>query len=202
MWSVPYAGSSTLNKILIADIDYAKSPWTVVDMEAVSFGRYENATEYSWSTLPFSEWASWGWDSWRSSDGAEDAGFDCCAGYDGRMFAMNSSRLDDGVEYESYIVFETDMTSKNGALPVYKRLHKIQVYTRDKGTGSVQIEVKRDLEAEWQDAGEFDLSSGNEINVSVVPMDFRAKTFKVKFSSVYDYEIIGFILWYVPLGDR
>jgi hypothetical protein len=202
LWSVPYAGSTTLNKILIADIDYNKSPWTIVDMEAVSFGRYEISNDYAWSTLPFNEWASWNWESWRTSEGAENAPLDCVAGYDGKIYQMNASRLDNGEEYESYIVFETDFSSKSGALPQFKRLLKIQAYTRDKGTGSVDIQVKRDLEENWQDAGSFNLNSGREINISIVPMDYRAKSFKIKFSSTFDFEIVGFVCWFIPTGAR
>lgn len=202
IWSIPYGGETTLNKLLIADIDYSNSPWTVIDMVVLSFGKFELYNGYNWDNLPYPDWSSWVWDSWRGADGFSESTFDCCSDYDGNIYQMNASRLDNDEEYTSHIVFETDMSNKKGALPVFKRLLKIQVYTRDKGTGDVRIDIKRDLEAEWQSGGSFDLYGGKDINISIVPMDFRAKTFKIRFSSEYDFELIGFVLYYSPLGDR
>jgi hypothetical protein len=170
-------------------------------MECYSFGGYEVVSNYDWSTLPYEEWASWAWASWKANDGSTGTEFDVCTDSQGYVYRMNDSRLDDGEEYESYIVFETDLAQK-GALPFYKRLLKIQFYTRDSGSGTLDVSIKRDLETEWVSAGAVALGGGRDINTTVLPVDFRAKTFKVKVSSTYDFQLVGMVFWFQPMGDR
>ena len=202
MWSVPYAGSETLNKIFIADIDYADSPWTVIDMIATSFGKYEIGTDLDWSTLPFDDWSSWNWESWLSAEGSADTAIDCCSDTEGYVYQMNASRLDNGEEYTSYIVFETDFSNKKTTLPFYKRLLKIQFYTRGAPGGTVKVEVKRDNEDSWYDAGDFTLTADREINIIDFFLDRRAKSFKIKLSTEFDFELIGYVPWYMKAGER
>lgn len=203
LWAIPYAGETTLNKVLIWDMDNAPRPvWTVADMDVTCFGFFRLTEDYSWSNLPYDEWLDWNANAWRSREGLASFGLNVCGRADGTVCRLNASRQDLGENYDGYIVFDTDLSDKKSALPYKKRLLKMQFYVRNEAAGHLDISVKRDLETDWQDAGDVSLVGDENIIVVEHPVDFLAKTFKVKISSKYDFNLIGVVFWFIPVGER
>ena len=200
-WAVPYLSSTTLSHIVIADLDYKDSPWSLIEMPVTSFGTYTAGVDLDWSLLPYDEWASWNWDAWLSGEDSSETRIDAVADSDGNMYQLNASRQDDGEDYESYIVFNTDMSAKKSMLPTNKRFLKVQFYMRD-AVGDMTLYIKRDNENEWVESQTFDMNVGREINIITVPIHFLAKSFQVKLSTKYDFNLIGMIFWYIEDGDR
>lgn len=201
MWAIPYLDSSTLSHILISDLDMKDQPWSLIEMDTVSFGTYTQGVDLEWDSLPYDEWASWDWDSWLGNDDAAETRLDMVADGNGKVYQLNATRQDDGEDYTSYIVFNTDMADKK-KLQIYKRFLKVQFYMRNAPTGTMTLEVKRDNESEWITAGTINLNAGRDINVIELPVDFLAKSFQIKLSTEYDFQLIGMIFWYIEIGDR
>jgi hypothetical protein len=200
-WAIPYENSTTLSHVLISDLDYKDSPWSLIEMDSTCFGTYETVDNLTWNTLPYASWDSWDWESWLEDEGGAESQLDTISDSTGGVYILNGSRQDKGVDYRSSIVFNVDMGSKR-KLSTVKRFLKLQLYMRD-GTGTVELAVKKDNENEWQPIDEtINQEQGNDINIIEVPVDFTAKSFQLELSSYYNFGLIGMIFWYVDIGDR
>jgi len=133
-----------------------------------------------------------------------------CSCYSGYTYQLNKSLTDDGETYESYFVLSTDLADKQG-LHIKKRLEDLYSYFDNKNTGTCKIYVKRDNESSWQYAGEISLTGDEDIIVKHLPsenqdssgdIDFLAKSFLIKFVFWNDFEFIGLINEFVPIGVR
>jgi len=133
-----------------------------------------------------------------------------CSCYSGYTYQLNKSLTDDGQTYESYFVLSTDLAEKQG-LHIKKRLEDLYSYFNNKNTGTCKIYVKRDNESSWQYAGEISLTGDEDIIVKHLPsenqdssgdVDFLAKSFLIKFVFWNDFEFIGLINEFVPMGVR
>jgi len=131
----------------------------------------------------------------------------CNSGY---TYEMNKSLTDDGETYESYFVLSTDLADKQG-LHIKKRLLDLYSYFEKKASGTCKIYVKQDNEATWQYAGEISMVGDEDIIVKHLPsenvdsdgdVDFLAKHFLIKFVFENDFEFIGLINEFVPIGVR
>jgi len=199
IFAIPYAGSTTINKLLMHSV--VGGQWSAADLEITCFGRYVKSESFSWDTLPYGSWLDWNWMSWRSRDGLSSFGVDLCGDSDGQVSKLFGSRQDNGADYTRHIVFETDLGEK-GLMVMKKRMLKIQFYVRAEAQGHLDISIKRDLETSWQSAGVVSLVGTEGILTVDLPVDFTAKTFKIKIESEYDFNLLGFVPWYVTAGVR
>ena len=118
---------------------------------------------------------------------------------------------DDGTTYESYFVISTDLADKQG-LHIKKRLLDIYLYfeksrkqsdaTLDYMMNTAKMYIKQDNEDSWQFAGECMLTGDGDIFYWHLPVDYLAKHFLIKIVVNYDFEFIGLISEFVPIGVR
>jgi hypothetical protein len=87
-------------------------------------------------------------------------------------------------------------------LHMNKRLLDIFSYFVNKGTGTATVYVKRDNEAAWQEAGEISLTGEQEIIIKHLAPDYLAKHFLIKFVFRNDFEFVGTVFEFVPIGER
>jgi len=202
LWAIPYADSQVNNKILIYDLDFARNNWAVEDMEVASLGYYETETGYDWSSLSiFSNWLDWWWPSWKYRAGLAAFPIDLMGSYDGKIYRLNASEKDAGQDYTGYQVLETDLGSKK-RLAIFDRLLLIQVYVRQEASGVLGFYIKRDDEPAWQNAGSINLVGDREILIRELPVDYLAKSFKIKPSGQNPFKLLGLILKYQEVGER
>ena len=133
-----------------------------------------------------------------------------CSDYSGYTYILNKSLTDDGNAYESYFVISTDLADKQG-LHFKKRLEDLYSYFEKKDSGTCKIYVKRDNETTWQYAGEISMTGDDDIIVPHLPsenqdtsgdVDWLAKHFLIKFVFQNDFEFIGLVAEFVPIGVR
>lgn len=133
-----------------------------------------------------------------------------CSDDSGYTYILHNSFLDDGEIYESYFILSTDLAEKQG-LHIKKRLLDLWSYFEKKGTGICKIYIKRDNEFTWQYAGEISMTGDEDIIVKHLPsenedssgdVDFLAKHFLIKFVFQNDFDFIGLINEFIPIGAR
>ena len=133
-----------------------------------------------------------------------------CSDYSGLTFKLNGAFTDDGEPYQSFFVLSTDLAQKQG-LHIYKRLEDLYNYFASKESGTCKIYIKCDNEAEWNYAGEVELTGEGDIVIKHLPsenkdtsgdVDFLAKTYLIKFVFFNDFEYIGSIFEFIPIGVR
>jgi len=124
-----------------------------------------------------------------------------CSDYSGYTYKLNSALTDDGETYESFFVLSTDLAGKQG-LHINKRLEDIFSYFTKKESGIAKIYIKQDNEAEWNYAGEVSMTGDEDIVIPHLPVDSLAKHFLIKFLFISDFEYIGSIFEFIPIGTR
>lgn len=133
-----------------------------------------------------------------------------CSDYSGYTYILNESLTDDGFSYESYFTLSTDLAEKQG-LHIKKRLLDIFSYFERKDSGTCKIYIKCDGELEWQYCGEISMTGDTDIVVKHLPsenqdssgdVDFLAKHYLIKFELDCDFDYIGSIFEFVPIGTR
>lgn len=202
LWAIPYANSEVNDKILIYDLDFARNNWAIEDMEVTSLGYYETEAAYDWSSMSmFSNWLDWWWPSWKYRAGLAAFPIDVMGTYDGKIYRLNGAEKDAGEDYTGYQVLQTDLGAGK-RLSIFDRLLLIQAYVRQEASGVLNFHIKRDDEPSWQSAGSVDLAGNKEILIRELPVDFLAKTFKIKFSGQNPFKFLGAILKYEEVGER
>ena len=124
-----------------------------------------------------------------------------CSDYLGYSYKLNSALTDDGESYESFFVLSTDLANKQG-LHIFKRLEDIYSYFTKKESGTAKIYIKQDNEVEWNYAGEVSMTGDEDIVIPHLPVDFLAKHYLIKFLFISDFEYIGSIFEFIPIGTR
>lgn len=202
LWAIPYTDSEVNNKVLIYDLDFARNNWGVEDMEVASLGYYETETAYDWSSMSiFANWLDWWWVSWKYRAGLSAFPIDVMGTYDGKIYRLNASEKDAEQDYTGYQVLQTDLGG-NKRLNVFDRLLLIQAYVRQEASGVLNFHIKRDDEPNWQYAGSINLAGDREILIKDLPVDYLAKTFKIKISGQNPFKFLGTILKYQEVGER
>lgn len=202
LWAIPYATSEVNDKILIYDLDFARNNWGIEDMEVASLGYYETEAVYDWSSMSmFSNWLDWWWPSWKHRAGLAAFPIDVMGTYNGKIYRLNASEKDAGEDYTGYQVLQTDLGA-NKRLSIFDRLLLIQAYVRQEASGTLDFHIKRDDEASWQNAGSVNLAGDKETLIRELPVDYLAKTFKIKISGQNPFKFLGAILKYESVGER
>ena len=197
-WAIPFSTSETLNKVMMLDLD-DREAWGFQDIEIKVFGFYQNETTYDWSTVPFSNWDEWAWDSWKHREGLESFPIDIATNLSKGIDKVNSAETDLTAEYTRHIVFETDLGNRQ-RLFEFKRIMLMQFYVTKQASGSLTIEYKRDDEPDWQSAGTVSLSGDNDQLIVDLPTDIRCKVLKLKVSATNTFILKGIMLWEANRG--
>lgn len=202
LWAIPEGDNEINNKVLIYDLDFMGNNWGVEDMEVASLGYYGIEEVYDWGSLSiFDNWLDWWWPSWKYRAGLKTFPIDLMGTYDGRIYRLNASEKDAGEDYTGYQVLQTDLGG-GMRLSIFDRLLLIQAYVRHEASGILGFYIKRDDEANWQYAGSVNLAGDREILIRELPVDFLAKTFKIKVSGQNRFRFLGAILKYEEVGER
>jgi len=132
-----------------------------------------------------------------------------CSDNSGYTYQLNASLTDDGNAYESHFTLSTDLADKQG-LHFKKRLLDLFSYFTKK-SGTCKIYIKQDNEEEWQYCGEISMDGNEDIMEKHLPsenedssgdVDYLAKHYLIKFVFWNDFEFIGLISDFVPIGVR
>lgn len=203
VWAIAEGDSQENNKLLIYDLDFAVNNWAVAEMEAASLGRYELEIGFdSWQALSvFENWTDWWWPSWQYKAALAAFPIDLVGSYDGNVYRLYGAEKDAGQDYTGYQVLETDLGAKK-RLAIFDRLLSIQAYVRQQASGVVHFHIKRDNEPTWQYAGNISLVGDREILIKELPVDYLAKTFKIKISGETPFKFLGAVLKYEEVGER
>lgn len=195
----PLADADVNDDILV----YNRQRWAKLKIPVHAFGRYARQEVYQWNTLPeeYDTWLNWGWDTWEYESGLKGFLSVICSDNNGYIYSFDEAETDDGNTYEAHFTLTTDLADKK-ALPIYKRLLQIQTYFRREASGQATVSVKRDTESGWTTAGTVDLFKPNEVNVTDIPVDFRAKTFHIKVSAESRFRFLGAMFKFIPVGER
>ena len=195
-WSIPYGTDATANNKVFV---FHKGYWSQLNLSISAFGEWSRNANYTWATLPFSTWDSWGWDKWDSREGEMGSLIDLGGDYSGYTYALHGNELDDDTAYTGYTVMSTDFTDQQG-LTFYKRLLQMQLYFNRESSGTAEVYIKRDQEPSWQNAGSVSLLGNNDVIIKDLVMDYRAKTFLIKVQGANRFRFLGAIFKYVPSG--
>ena len=202
-WSVPYgAGATANNKVYCMQmIKPGLYRWYTRDMTVTAFGTYNRKSAYTWDTLPFDSWDEWGWDSWDNPESQEGYPVDLCSDADGNTYAAHNADQDDTSAITSYFVLSTDLTDKQ-SLRYYKRMLGLHFYYDNAVSGTATIYIKRDNEVSWQNAGTVNMFGDEDIVISYLDPDYRAKSFLIKIESTNPYRFLGMEIDYIVVGER
>jgi len=124
-----------------------------------------------------------------------------CSDYSGYTYKLMRSETDDGEAYTAYFVISTDLSNKQ-ALAYFKRILDLHLYFKSEDSGTAEIEVKRDNEAEWQEVGSVALTGTAEIIVKHLACRIFAKHFLFKISAANQFRFLGCLFQFLPGGMR
>ena len=203
-WAVPYGANATGNNRVFC---YKNGVWSQRIIDVSAFGTYRQNDTWTWDTLPFASWDEWDWPSWDSPESVSDWPIDLASDYTGFVYNAHGSYSDKGETVTAYFVLATDLADLQ-AMRWFKRLLAMYLVIQKSGSEALTVEVKRDNEPYWQDAGTVTVASqANDILTERVSkeggIDFRAKRFQIKVSSTSSlFRFIGIEFNYLISGER
>ena len=198
-WSIPHGSSATANNQVMV---FKEGRWiTAINIVVTAFGEYTRQSNYTWDTLPFDTWEDWAWESWDAIEESSGFPLELCGDASGYTYLMHGGYEDNGSAYDSYFVLSTDLSDKR-ALPFYKRLVNLYVYTRNESTGSLTLSIKCDNQASWQTLGTVSLSGDEDILRTLLNTDQRGRHFLIKVSGQTNFRFLGMEFEFQPEGGR
>ena len=192
--SIPSGSSETNN--LVLDLTIRDLTWNVHEIPIRAFGDYTRQEVFTYDTLPYDSYDSWGL-AWKIYDTEINIiGFplDLAADYNGRTFELHAAFNDAGSDYTRTLVIGTTLTISAKSININKLINNgVDLYFNREASGSVDVSVKRDNEASWQSVGSASLADTALPTIVVVHVPFvkRAKFFLFKFESTDYYEFLG-----------
>lgn len=186
------------NKVLTYDLKVAGviDRWTPLDIAVSAFGAYEVETTYTWNTLPFSTWDTWGWDKWNTRFGFAKAPHLLAGDYSGYTFQMFAEELDDDSAYTGEFVLSTDLSKDKQMIGLFKRITTFKLIFRNEGGagGTISVSAKRDYESGFHLISSTVSLSGSEDFLFIdVETDLTAKNFLFKISGAVRFRFLGMI---------
>jgi hypothetical protein len=159
--------------------------WTSIDINFVGYSEWIKFQTIASGTIP------------------TDTLINICSDYSGGTYQSQMSEMDDGGSYVAYFVINTDLTNKKG-LTIYKRILDLHLYYRVEASGTSEIYVKRDNEAEWQYLGSVSLVDATEPSIIIkhLAVDVKAKSYDFKVSFGNACRFIGVVFEFIPGGGR
>ncbi len=204
LWfAVPYGSAATGNNKVLTLSEDAK--WNVRDMAVSAFGRYANATVWTYDDIdensPWPTYDDWDWEGYDSVEHAAGFLIDICSDYSGQNFTTHSANTDDSNTYSGYFTLATDFVPQAVDVLNYKRLLNMRIYARPEASGTLDILLKRDSESGWQAVGSISLVDSTVDVVAVnLPCDFRARNFQFKISGSSAFRFLGILFEYIADG--
>lgn len=196
VWFAIPSGSSDTNDTVVAfHPDSGRS--FIYKFPIRAFGDFTQQEAFTYDTLPYGTYASWGAD-WLIYDTQRNTvGFplDLASDYLGNSFDLHRADNDDGSEFKGKLIFSSTLSSGK-SLNLFKRVNNgVDLIFNRKSSGSVNLFVKRDTEASWQSLGSASLvdSAGPETVIVHLPFDVRAKSFQWDLESSDTMEFIGMV---------
>ena len=187
-WAIPYGNSATANNLVITRSK--EGNWSFQDLSIYAFGSWDRQVIYTYDTIPFSTFDSWGWDFFDTVESIAGFALDIGSDADGYTYALHGNELDDTTAYTGYFVLSTDLTDGAG-LPFYKRLLHMQPIIKKESAGTLNFYIKRDNEADWQSVGSVVLTGNSDIMIKDLPCDLRAKHFLIKVEGDTRFRFLG-----------
>jgi len=190
--SIP-SGSSETNNIVL-DMTVKDFTWNIHEIPIRAFGSYTRQEQLTYDTLPYATYDDWGlaWKLYDTSVNVIGFPLDLAADYTGKSFELHAAFNDAGEDYTRTLVLGTNFN----ALNLFKRVNNgVELFFNREASGTVNIAVKQDNEANWQVVGTASLVDTDlPETVSVhVPFDARAKFLKLRLQSTDFFEFIGAI---------
>lgn len=187
-WSIPYGPVAACNRILT----FKDGVWGQRGVATPALGSYREQQTYTIDGLDayFATIDEWDWEGIDSVEGSAGFPLNICADDSGNTYSLHNSTLDAGAEFEGYFVLAADLTG-NTQKTLYKKLLRMQPIFRGRQEGEATIYVKRDGEAEWQEAGSVSLIGTAEFITPPIPCRFRAKEFQFRISAANPFEFVG-----------
>ena len=194
-FSLPSGGSNTNDTVVGFHPDSGRS--FIYKMPIRAFGDYTQQVAYTYDTLPYDTYESWG-AAWLIYDTKRNVvGFplDLGSDYLGNTFDLHRGDNDDGSAFTGKVIFSTTLTTPK-SLNLFKRVNNgVDLIFNRKSSGSAALYAKRDTERNWQSLGSASFADDdNPETVTVhVPFDKRAKSFEFKLESSGPMELLGMI---------
>lgn len=215
-FAVPTQDSETNN--LVIEYNTITTKIYLHNIAVRAFSNYRRQVVYGYDTLlPGSvagpnpgdrNYDTWGiaWLMYDTKVNTVGFPLDICSDYSGNTFTLHEGNNDDGATWTGTLVISTTLTA--GKTPyVYKRVpNGCDVAFNRMASGTIAIRVKKDTKA-WEAVGSLNLiGQGDEtedVCISHLPFDKRARVFYIELSSSGQFEFLGMVfreLYYD--GDR
>ncbi len=192
--AIPSGSSETNN--LVLDLTISDLTWNVHDIPIRIFGDYTRQEVFTYDTLPYDDYNSWGlaWKIYNTEINVIGHPLDLVSDYNGNTYELHAAFNDAGEDYTRTLVIGTTLTLQANSINLFKRINNgVDLYFNREAAGSVNLSVKRDNEKTWQTVGSASLADTAlpDIVVVHVPFDKRAKFFLFKLESTDYFEFIG-----------
>jgi len=213
-WSVPYGSEATANNEQWRCIP-KKWSWAIDSMAIIAYGKYSRDAGYTFDTHPYDTFDGIAWDSFDQSE--QMAGFepDLCSDSDGKTWALHSSEQDKGSDYTRYHEFETPL-SNDPTFHIDKHLQCVDIIHRRESDGDLEVEVKRNTEANYTSVGTIDLTGATGLHtvdslalpdvviqkLSCLSSQIKGSQFNIKIKATNRFRLLGIIFYYTPMGIR
>jgi len=201
-FAVP-SGASEQNNLVVA-YDVERGVATLADMDVACFGAYYQQERYTYDSLPYSDYDSWG-SAWGQYDyGMNEAGSKViiAADYEGNTYQFGATTTDKGDTFTGTIYIETDLTGQK-SLNIFKRLNdRVRLFFKALDDGDVTVSVQVDGNDTWHTIGTGSLasSSGDWVELEFV-CDVRGKHFTFKIESDAMFVFYGMMFVNFELDD-
>ena len=209
-FAVPTDGSETND--LVIEFNTITATCYLHDIPVRAFAGYRRQDVYGYSTmLPDTEdrdYTAWGLD-WLLYDLKVNVlGFplDICSDYNGNTYVLHESDKDDGADWTGKLIISTTLTPSK-SLYVYKRApNGMDITFNRQSSGTIVVRVKKDSKA-WESIGSVNLigdeDETEDVSISHLPFDKRARVFYFELSSTGNLELLGLVFreFYFD-GDR
>ena len=206
LWSIPYGSEATgNNKVVWYEPASGKSG--KLDIAAPCFGEYTRQAAYTIDTIPFDTIDEIGWSSIDAVENTAGFPLELCSDYSGYTYTMFGAVTDNGEAYTGYAVIGTDLLERVIArrygvgLHEYKRVETLEIVCHSENTGTLNVSVKRDTEAAWEDLGNVSLvDESAEIITLDLPCDVRLRHGLFKLSGTSPFRLVGLIIGFLRDG--
>ena len=205
-FAVPTEGSETND--LVVEYNTIKATCYLHDIPVRAFAGYKRQDVYGYDTLPYDTYDEWGiaWLQYDTKVNTIGFRLDICSDYSGNSFSLHEGNKDDGDDWTGKLVISSTLTASK-SLYVYKRVpNGMDVTFNRQDEGTIVIRVKKDTKA-WESIGSLNLigdeDETEDVSISHLPFDKRARVFFFELTSTGNLELLGLVFreFYFD-GDR
>jgi hypothetical protein len=205
-FAIPTQDSDTNN--LVIEFNTITTKIYLHNIPVRAFAGYRRQVIFGYDTLPYATYEEWGiaWLLYDTKVNVVGYPLDLGSDYLGNTFVLHAGDKDDGAAWTGTLVFSTTLTE--GKSPyIYKRVpNGMDIAFNRQASGTIAVRVKKDTKA-WVSVGSVNLTGDGDatedICISHLPFDKRARVFYFELSSSGQFEFLGAVfreLYYD--GDR